>query len=332
MTKQPDGISGKIGKALGFDANTTYGGAQYKLLGETINAAYNFAGQAMNTYFDTERIRIENSLKLAERQIDATKRVALGHAQSAAETDTIERRAEAQKLAAQKSAFEQNKKMQKAQAEISLATQLANIGAVAFTPNEENLVSGGIWGTIFYAVQAALAVGEYAMNVQKINSAQFATGGKIVGLSSGKITTTSNIPARSNGDNVLATVKTGEVILNESQQKALGGDATFASIGVPGFAGGGYTGWKPLGNQDLGSILKAPINPASFLLGNNNNNNSNQYVSKDIEEMKAMIKENARQVSETAEHVKNIQVHVVSKQMTNQQRKDSIQASIGRLG
>lgn len=44
---------------------------------------------------------------------------------------------------------------------------------------------------------------------------------------------------RSNGDNLLATVRTGEVILNERQQAALGGDRTFARIGVPGFATGG---------------------------------------------------------------------------------------------
>ena len=48
--------------------------------------------------------------------------------------------------------------------------------------------------------------------------------------------------SRSNGDNMLATVRTGEVILNQRQQAALGGDATFARIGVPGFATGGITG------------------------------------------------------------------------------------------
>jgi hypothetical protein len=40
---------------------------------------------------------------------------------------------------------------------------------------------------------------------------------------------------------MLATVKTGEVILNERQQAALGGEATFRAIGVPGFAGGGIS-------------------------------------------------------------------------------------------
>jgi hypothetical protein len=47
---------------------------------------------------------------------------------------------------------------------------------------------------------------------------------------------------RSNGDNMLATVKTGEVILNQRQQALLGGPETFRKIGVPGFATGGITG------------------------------------------------------------------------------------------
>lgn len=47
---------------------------------------------------------------------------------------------------------------------------------------------------------------------------------------------------RSNGDNVLATLKTGEVVLNERQQVALGGSTVFRAIGVPGFANGGVAG------------------------------------------------------------------------------------------
>lgn len=61
----------------------------------------------------------------------------------------------------------------------------------------------------------------------------FARGGKVMG----------GLPIkRSNGDNVLATLKIGEVVLNESQQRALGGDSTFRAIGVPGFATGGVVG------------------------------------------------------------------------------------------
>ncbi len=72
-----------------------------------------------------------------------------------------------------------------------------------------------------------------AAEVAVISAQQFAQGGKVGAA---------NIKQLSNGDNVLATVKTGEVVLNKRQQKALGGDRAFASIGVPGFASGGLVG------------------------------------------------------------------------------------------
>lgn len=64
------------------------------------------------------------------------------------------------------------------------------------------------------------------------------------GLSGTRINSSHGFPvSRSNGDNLLATVKTGEVILNERQQAALGGASTFRAIGVPGFASGGIAGY-----------------------------------------------------------------------------------------
>jgi hypothetical protein len=80
-------------------------------------------------------------------------------------------------------------------------------------------------------------VADAASAIKEINSAKaFAVGGVTgtrINSSHGRAI------RRSNGDNLLATVRTGEVILNERQQAALGGDATFRRIGVPGFAGGG---------------------------------------------------------------------------------------------
>lgn len=80
-------------------------------------------------------------------------------------------------------------------------------------------------------IATTLATGFNA--VRQINSTPaFAMGGKVTNNHGTKIN-------RSNGDNILATVKTGEVILNERQQAMLGGDATFRRMGVPGFATGG---------------------------------------------------------------------------------------------
>jgi hypothetical protein len=87
------------------------------------------------------------------------------------------------------------------------------------------------------AVAAGIAVASGLARLAAI--AAFAEGG----ITGTRITAGMGVPiSRSNGDNMLATVKTGEVILNQNQQAALGGPATFARIGVPGFASGGITG------------------------------------------------------------------------------------------
>lgn len=89
--------------------------------------------------------------------------------------------------------------------------------------------------------------------------ASFDKGG-VVGLGSGKITNDSNIPTQSGGDNLLATVKRGEVILNNEQQERAGGAAFFSSIGVPGFATGGVFG--------VNSTVTAPIQQAGANIDN----------------------------------------------------------------
>jgi hypothetical protein len=62
-----------------------------------------------------------------------------------------------------------------------------------------------------------------------------------------------NIPRLSNGDEVLATVKRGEVVLNRRQQAALGGAPVFRAIRVPGFAEGGVAG-SVIGAPDVSGI------------------------------------------------------------------------------
>ena len=72
----------------------------------------------------------------------------------------------------------------------------------------------------------------------------YARGGSVSGQ---KIGPQHGTPTtRSNGDNRVVTVRTGEVILNEHQQAALGGSETFRRIGVPGFATGGAVGDIPV--------------------------------------------------------------------------------------
>lgn len=82
----------------------------------------------------------------------------------------------------------------------------------------------------FTATAAGIAGGA---QVGVIAAQQFATGGKV-----GK----GNIKALPNGDNVLATLTTGEAVLNKDQIGRIGGPSILAAAGVPGFANGGLVG------------------------------------------------------------------------------------------
>lgn len=236
-------IANKIGKLFNIDMDSEKG----KLLGQVISDSFGTAQLAMNNYYDSEQARIEQSKQAAYSRMEVEKKLALNAAQSAAERNSIEEQFQAKKEKIDRDAFEKQKKMQRAQAAVNLAIQLSNLAVIAFSPNPANIATLGAAGAIMYAFQAALAIASYAMNISKINAAQFAGGGRassgspkgVVNLSDGRIDRTPNIPTQPNGDNILATVKTNEVILNEEQQRRLGGAKTFAAIGVPGFAGGG---------------------------------------------------------------------------------------------
>jgi hypothetical protein len=78
---------------------------------------------------------------------------------------------------------------------------------------------------------------------------KLADGGIIPTLESGLINNGSNIVPLSNGDDTLAYVGQGEVILNKEQQARAGGSMFFKSLGVKGFAGGGMVS----GTSNLGS-------------------------------------------------------------------------------
>lgn len=72
--------------------------------------------------------------------------------------------------------------------------------------------------------------------IATIAAQPLAEGGVVTGQ---RVNQKQNIPTRSNGDNVLAYVKRGEVVLNQRQQSLLGGSPTFRKLGIKGFAEGG---------------------------------------------------------------------------------------------
>ena len=101
----------------------------------------------------------------------------------------------------------------------------------------------------FRAANAALTAGPFIGPILAAATVGIglANVAKIAGFAQGGLSGTRIMPGmgksiyRSNGDNMLATVRTGEVILNERHQAMLGGADTFARMGVPGFASSGIT-------------------------------------------------------------------------------------------
>tara|TARA_R110002126_G_scaffold1580_3_gene9321 strand:+ start:35 stop:3466 length:3432 start_codon:yes stop_codon:yes gene_type:complete len=88
-----------------------------------------------------------------------------------------------------------------------------------------------------FSTGQAIAAGVFAgIQTATIIAQPLAEGGVVTGQ---RVNQKQNIPTRSNGDNVLAYVKRGEVVLNQRQQSLLGGSPTFRRIGIKGFADGG---------------------------------------------------------------------------------------------
>lgn len=188
-------------------------------IGEVINSAYQVRLNDIEAVKNAEIAAINASGASAEQK---TKKVQEAEKKAAMEAYEI-----------QKKQFETNKTIAIIQTVINTAqavmAQLANP-----TPYV---------GIVLAALAAATGAAQIAVIASQKPPAPpaFADGGKVlsgqmIGASDGKPI------QRGNGDNLLATVKTGEVILNQRQQAALGGAATFRKIGVPGFASGGLVG------------------------------------------------------------------------------------------
>ena len=101
------------------------------------------------------------------------------------------------------------------------------------------------FATIAKGVNTGVVIASGLGAVKKITGISIpraAEGGQIPRLRDGLINNGSNIIPLSNGDDTLAYVGQGEVILNKDQQQRAGGARFFRSIGVPGFASGGLVG------------------------------------------------------------------------------------------
>ena len=161
---------------------------------------------AINNYFDAERNRIEQSKQLAYSRIDLERDQQMRYAQSASEREAIDKEAAQKKKNADKEAGERLKKVKKQELKMALAMQLANIG-VAAAQNPLNGVTFGAAGIAMYAALAAIAFGQYFMNLSSVNSMQYKKGGKFLGKG-GRL----NGPSHSDGGMPVYNPQTGQKV------------------------------------------------------------------------------------------------------------------------
>lgn len=119
---------------------------------------------------------------------------------------------------------------------------------------------GGAYGAITAALVAGLGAAQIAI-IANQEVPEFAGGGRV--LSGQKVNASDGIPIkRANGDNRLATIKVGEIVTNERQQKfieSVAGRDIWARAGVKGFAMGGAVTDSGLTTQTVVDRIDAQI-------------------------------------------------------------------------
>jgi len=167
----PTDLQGVFSEQLSKVFKFEDGSEQARLVGEVVAQSFDLATQAMNSYFDAEQQRIQDSLELNLQRIEIEKQQVLAKAQSQAEIDSIDKQYAAKKKQAQQKAGEELKKTKRSEAKIALLMELANIWSTVFQ-------LGPIAGAIAGALLTALAIGRYSMTIKEINAQKFEKGGQ----------------------------------------------------------------------------------------------------------------------------------------------------------
>jgi hypothetical protein len=217
-------------------------------LNEKIQIAGQFTQVALDTLTSFAEISDQKRMERLEKDAEANQQIQDNLNERLQTATGLERRyleqqleasvKNAETIAKQKQKLEKDAaKRKKATAVIEsiINTALAVSSALA-TPPAPNVIAGviaGIAGAAQTAVIAAQPLAKGGVVGKGDDIVQFANGGRV--------TSRGNIKPLSNGDNVLATLKTGEVVLNESQQRRIG-YASLKRAQIPNFANGGLVG------------------------------------------------------------------------------------------
>jgi hypothetical protein len=209
-------------------------------IGDLLNAA----NDAELKRFETQIENRQNNIEDLEAQLENASGLQAAFLEASIEEEVRQQEnLLAQKEAIEKKAAKRNKAISIVQAIINTALGVSQ--ALATLPPPASFITAAITG----------ALG--AVQVATIAAQPLATGGIV-----GKHITGQRVN-RDNGDNVLTTLKTGEVVLNKAQQARIGGAPALKRAGVRGFASGGVVSAPNIQksiateNNDLNGLISA---------------------------------------------------------------------------
>ena len=207
--------------------------------------------RATQRYLDSVNNKADTEIDIIQNQLD---KGIISEEEFAARKNAIDKKREADELKIKKQAFEKKRKLDQAVVTFEFAKELASIAASA-SANPTNAVTYGAAGAAQYAILAAVAAANFAINTAMIQNAKFARGGILNG------------PSHSAGGVDLGygnEGQGGEAIINvesTKKHKALlsainvdGGGVAFGGAFSPvrKFAGGGVLGRPSPSSADIG--------------------------------------------------------------------------------
>lgn len=298
-------------------------------LGKAIASTFQLAEQAMNSYFDAKKARIDQDNKNTQKQLDLELQQRQATAQSDDERNAIAHEIQLKKDTADRLAFEKDKKLKLQQAKIGYAITLVNLAVAASAYPFPASV-------IIFGIQAAIATASYLIQKAAIQGAQFARGGNLkrddTGTRGGTVKGRSHeeggnkftFKGREYEDEVdeLSIIRTKNVRENLIHT-ITGTHSQIASMlnrlgGGVEFKPGAKLGRKLATGGSLGVSLQAPI----FTPATTNNNSTD--LSGFMEEIRNLAREQSNRID-------RIEVQQVTDTVTDAQRKKVKQIKVGTL-
>ena len=330
VTNLQELFSDQLSRAFGFDD----GSEEARVLADVITQGYNLATQAMNSFYDAERQRIQDSLDIQLERLDMERQQVIARADSQAEIDSIEKQYAAKKRDAERKAGEQLKETRRKEAKIALAVELANIAVQASQyPFPASLIIG--------AILSGLALGRYAIRVSEINAQKFEKGGQPGevptkgGKFGGKSHSRGGTPFEFKGRSYEAEVDELAVIRtkNAPKGKKFKVEGTQMEIASAINRIGGGIDFKPGAKIRkfetggfLGQSLQAPVfQPANTTFVNTNSN------AEIVDAIKDLGERTTRLADETSKRIDRMEVVQKTSTVSSALRKEVKQNNIGTI-